>query len=315
MVETKVIIIGAGPAGSTCAWKLKDSRIDFIILDKAIFPREKLCAGWITPKIWKMLETEVTQYPYSLTRFRRLNIMIFGTSLPVRTNQYAIRRNEFDQWLHQKAELQVLHHTVKNIVRENGYFIIDDLYRCEYLVGAAGTNCPVYRSFFKKIRPRDLSNLIICMEVEIPYKYKDCNCYIWFHENKLPGYSWYVPKKTNYLNLGIGAKYNALRRRNETINDHWDSFVKKLERLKLIKGVNLQPRGYQYYLRHSSDVLFFENAFVIGDAAGLATRDMGEGIGPAVASGKLVAEAILDNAPFIIKNLPRYSFWNIIFAR
>ena len=46
-----VAIVGGGPGGSSCAWALRNSGLDVVILDRAAFPRNKLCAGWITPLI------------------------------------------------------------------------------------------------------------------------------------------------------------------------------------------------------------------------------------------------------------------------
>ena len=54
-----------------------------------------------------------------------------------------------------------------------------------------------------------------------------------------------------------------------------------------------EPAGYSYYLRGSVKVGRIGNAFITGDAAGLATRDMCEGIGPAIRSGHRAADAIL----------------------
>ena len=44
-----VAIVGGGPAGSSCAWALRDSGLDVLVVDRATFPRHKLCGGWITP--------------------------------------------------------------------------------------------------------------------------------------------------------------------------------------------------------------------------------------------------------------------------
>ncbi|MGH8709796.1 MAG: FAD-dependent oxidoreductase, partial [Burkholderiales bacterium] len=44
-----VLIVGGGPAGSTCAWQLVRASFDVLVLDKHTFPRDKVCAGWITP--------------------------------------------------------------------------------------------------------------------------------------------------------------------------------------------------------------------------------------------------------------------------
>src|SRR6185437_12671312 len=76
------------------------------------------------------------------------------------------------------------------------------------------------------------------------------------------------------------------------IHDHWSLFTGMLGG-RLAKGARYDPVGYSYYLRGRVDVTRRENAFIVGDAAGLATRDMAEGIGPAVRSGVQAAEAIL----------------------
>ncbi|RQW04100.1 FAD-dependent oxidoreductase, partial [candidate division KSB1 bacterium] len=68
MIDSTVIIVGGGPAGSTCAWALQQKGVDVIILDKKEFPRPKLCAGWITPRVLRRLRLEPS-YPHSLTRF------------------------------------------------------------------------------------------------------------------------------------------------------------------------------------------------------------------------------------------------------
>ncbi len=49
MIERDVIIVGGGPAGSSCAWRLARHGVKPLVLDRASFPRLKLCAGWITP--------------------------------------------------------------------------------------------------------------------------------------------------------------------------------------------------------------------------------------------------------------------------
>jgi flavin-dependent dehydrogenase len=58
------------------------------------------------------------------------------------------------------------------------------------------------------------------------------------------------------------------------------------------------PPGYSYYVRGPLDSARIGNAFLIGDAAGLATRDLCEGIGPAIRSGQLAADSILSGVPY-----------------
>ena len=313
MIEAEVIVIGGGPAGSTCAWKLKQGGKDVLLLDKKQFPRLKLCAGWITPRVLRHLKMNLQTYPHSLLKFKRLNFIIGGRRYPVPTRQYSIRRVEFDAWLLERAGVPVQQHKVQSIRRENSNYIIDDAYRCTYLVGAGGTHCPVYHNLFKEINPRAQERVISALELEFPYDYPSRECYLWFTENNLVGYSWYVPKGNGYLNIGIGGKLDKLKARGETIRTHWNLLLEKLDKLELVQGQDLKPSGYNYYLRREVIVGQRDNAFITGDAAGLATLDMGEGIGPAVESGILAARAILTGKPYSLKKISKYSAFDILF--
>lgn len=313
MISTDVIIVGAGPAGSTCAWKLRQHGIPVIILEKQVFPRLKVCAGWITPNVFSDLCVENNEYPFSLSIFRQITFHFWGKKVPLRTRQYAIRRSEFDHWLLQRSNAPVHYHRVEKIRKQNGFYIIDERYRCRYLVGAGGTHCPVYTSLFEQTNPRRRHLLITAMEEEFPYASTDPHCYLWFFDHGLPGYSWYVPKGNGHVNVGVGGRLITLKERQETIGLHWDRLIHKLEHFSLVKEYPFRPKGHNYYLRQPVQTGQLGNAFIIGDAAGLATVDMGEGIGPAVESGLLAAAAIVNGAEYHPQSIPRYSIKSLLF--
>ena len=314
MIEAEVIIVGSGPAGSTCAWKLDQNGIQTILLDKKTFPRQKLCAGWITPGVLKNLRLKKEEYPHGILTFRRLFFHVRGRKFRVPTCQYSIRRYEFDHWLLKRARLPLHRHAVQQIRKENGYYIIDDSYRSKYLIGAAGTHCPVYRTFFKEVNSRAQHRLITAIEEEFQYDYQDADCHLWFFEKNLPGYAWYVPKADGYLNVGIGGKFLTLKNSAKTIRRHWDYFTAQLAELSLVQGHTYHPRGYNYYLRQPVTIGQIDKAFIIGDAAGLATLDLGEGIGPAVESAILSAKSDLTGRQFSTRSVTRYSMINILWA-
>src|SRR6516225_5156494 len=62
MEECDVLIVGGGPAGSSCAWKLAGSGLDVLVLDRKSFPRDKPCAGWITPALIESLQLDLDDY-------------------------------------------------------------------------------------------------------------------------------------------------------------------------------------------------------------------------------------------------------------
>ena len=175
------------------------------------------------------------------------------------------------------------------------------------LVGAGGTHCPVYHTFFNQNYPRK-GEKIVALETEIPEDWQDGRCQLWFLENGLPGYSWYVPKAGGYINIGVGGNESVLKQRGSNIHEHWAILINKLHELHLVSEREFEPDGYVYYLQGDEGVVQLNKALIIGDSAGLATLDMGEGIGPAIRSGLMAADAILTGAQsYSIDQIQRYS--------
>lgn len=312
MLSASVIVVGGGPAGSSCAGRLVQHGVECLVLDRAPFPRPKLCAGWITPQVVRDLDLDLSAYPHGLVTFDALTLHYKGLSLRLGTIQHSIRRFEFDTWLLERTGAPVIAHTVRSIRREGSDYIIDDAFRCRWLVGAAGTRCPVYRTIFREQAPRDEDLQIVVLEEEFRFNWQDPRCHLWFFDNQLPGYSWYVPKGGGYLNVGIGALANMLHDRKQNIKEHWRHFVAKLEIYGLVKKRVFDPGGYTYYIHSSYAPGRLDNAFLVGDAAGLATIDLAEGIGPGIESGLRVANAILGKGTYAADSTTRRSLPGIL---
>jgi menaquinone-9 beta-reductase len=292
-----VVIVGGGPAGAAAAGELVRGGADVLVLDRDEFPRLKLCAGWITPEVVRDLEMTPASYPHRFLTFERLRIRVKGMPVKFGSVQHSIRRWEFDAWLLERSGAPVVQHMVRDIRRDNGDFVLDDEIRCRWLVGAGGTNCPVYRTLFRDTSPRCRELQMVALEHELPWDWTDPDCHLWFFEGGLPGYAWYVPKADGWLNLGIGGVAHRMKGDARSIRDHWSSFARRIE-ADLAPGIELDPSGHSYYLRGPVDRVHEGRAFLVGDAAGLATRDMGEGIGPAIRSGRRAARSILEDAPY-----------------
>ncbi len=329
MTTATVIIVGGGPAGSSCAAELRRHGLDAVVLDQATFPREKLCAGWITPQVLAELELSPEDYPRPLTRHTRLRFSFRGVPLTVPTRQYAVRRSEFDAFLLERASVPVHRHRVHHIERAGDEYVVDGAYRCRYLVGAGGTHCPVYRALFAARLPRRPDDLIVTLEEEFRYDWKDGTCRLAYFDRGLPGYAWYLPKRDGYLTVGIGGKQAALRRRGATIKAHWRRWVERLASKGWVREHEFRPSGHSYYIRPAAgrgataggaagvpeEPARHGNVFIVGDAAALATRDMGEGIGPAVASGRRAARAIAGLEPYSLEDIGRWSIPQILRPR
>jgi menaquinone-9 beta-reductase len=310
MRSCDVLIVGGGPAGSTAAWQLQRAGADVLVLDRERFPRTKLCAGWITPEVVRELAIDIGNYPHRLLTFPRLRVHIGRLHLPIPCVQHSIRRFEWDAWLLERSGAPVEQHNVRHIAAVGGGYVIDDAYRCRYLIGAGGTRCPVYRELFRELNPRADELQIVTLEHEIQYDWHDGDCHLWFFEQGLPGYSWYVPKERGWLNVGVGAIAARMKARGQDIRSHWGHLATTLEG-GLAPGAQYDPTGYSYYLRGTVDVVRRENAFITGDAAGLASRDLGEGIGPAIRSGLRAARAILAGEPYHLDDVTGLSVSSI----
>lgn len=311
MIKTDVIIVGGGPAGAACAWKLQQHQVDFLLLDKATFPRFKPCAGWITPQVLLDLEINASGCPHSIIHFDSFQVSIKGFSFKLHTDQYAIRRVEFDDWLLQRSNTHYVNHTVKSIIIENNRYVIDQEFSANHIIGAGGTHCPVNQTFFNNLGEKR-GSLIVAQEEEFAYDFADDRCYLWFLQNGLPGYAWYVPKSNGFVNVGVGGSAAELKAKKDTLKRHWTLLVEKLNEMGLVRSHDFRPVGHSYYLRGKNSIVRRGNAFIIGDAAGLATRDMGEGIGPAIQSGIRAARAIISGSDYSVALIKKYSFPSIL---
>jgi len=182
----EVIIVGGGPAGSTCAWVLARTGKECLVLAAKPFPRVKPCAGWTSPRVFEALGIAPGSYPHGLTRLDRIHFHLRGLRVPVTTRQLAVRRWEFDDWLLRRAAVPVVHHRVREIARRDDGFVIDGLFRSRFVVGAGGPGCPVYRSLFADVAPRSPASLVVALEAGLRCEPPDPECPLWFFDRGLP---------------------------------------------------------------------------------------------------------------------------------
>lgn len=306
------IIVGGGPAGASCAWKLVRAGQSVAVIDRAVFPREKLCAGWLTGKVLEDLDFTAEDYPHSILRMRlrsHMRGMPFSTAWsPAKGENYSISRVEFDDWLLRRSGAPIIRHAVKQISREGDLWNLDGKFTCRNLVGAGGTMCPVRKALFPAGHRR--SRQVVTMEREIPYPERKDTCHLFFLPRGMVGYGWYVPKANGGVNIGIGGKASWFRRRNAKIHEHFRLFLQDLQQRRLIDAATatkLTAKGHPYYLFSWDGPVKDDGVWLIGDSAGLATTDLGEGIGPAVESAFMAADEILGGASYSRDAITRFT--------
>ena len=295
-----VLIVGGGPAGSSCARVLQQAGLDVLVLDKSGFPRDKVCAGWITPPVLDELEIDRADYARErvlqpITGFR---LGLIG-AVPLDTDyarivSYGIRRCEFDHYLLQRAGARLsLGEALHSIERRAGGWLINQRIEAALLIGAGGHFCPVARHLGADVGRGELS--VTAREIE--FRMSDAQqrrCNVAPHRPELyfcadlKGYGW-VFHKGAYLNIGLG------REDPQRLAEHSAAFLdwlKTTERIPDDSPAVLHGHAYLLY-GHSQRKLIDDGVLLIGDAAGLAYAQSGEGIRPAIESGLLAAATVL----------------------
>ena len=305
MDSCEVLIVGGGPAGSACAWALRNRGCDVVVMDKAAFPRDKVCAGWITPAVLDELRIDSREYAQGrvlqpITGFRTGTIG--GTTVLTeydRVVSYGIRRCELDHFLLQRcgARLQ-LGEAFRSARQESGEWIVNDALRAKWLIGAGGHFCPVARQFSEAALPNDdPAPVILAQEVEFEMtdsQQSACDVAgthpeLYFCRD-LQGYGW-VFRKGNVVNIGLGREHET------RLSEHVAAFCDFLHASGRIRfELPTRFHGHAYRLRTQIPRVSATNVLLIGDSAGLASSRSGEGIRPAIESGLLAASALFENS-------------------
>lgn len=315
MDSCDVLIVGGGPAGSSCAWGLRHSGLDVVVLDKQVFPRDKVCGGWITPSVLTELEIDPAEYARQrmlqpITGFRVGSIggpalqTVYGG--PV---SYGIRRCEFDDYLLKRSGARLmLGSALASLDRTDGGWIANDGLRARVVVGAGGHFCPVARLLGAKVRAEAA---VVAQEAEFQMGVHDLTtCLIrpdtpeLYFCSDMTGYGWCF-RKGDFLNVGLG------RADSHRLSTHVSNF---LEFLKASGRISFEIRplhGHAYLLAAASTrTVVGDGVLLVGDAAGLAHSQSGEGIRPAVASGLFAAKNIAEaNGTYSQVKLDRYRLY------
>ncbi len=324
MTSWDAIVIGGGPGGSSAARALVAAGMRVVVIDAARFPRDKICAGWVTPGVLTRLD--LTPAELSAHGLTVQPIAGFKTSLvgghPICTDydadvSYGIRRREFDAFLLKRSGATVVEGTrLTSLNRDGNNWTINDSHTAPVLVGAGGHFCPVARALqAPDDHQREQAGVVLAQEIEIPIT-DDIAARVpsrpEFHFSRdLGGYGW-IFRKGAYLNVGFGhiADGDAgLKPRRHTADpdnsgggpsgpqtfkemaaayQQWLSSRTDLPREALERW-----KGHAYLLAPRGRRAVGAGVLLVGDAAGLAFPASGEGIRTAVESGTLAAQAII----------------------
>ena len=338
------IIVGAGPGGSSAAIYSNKFGLKSLLLDKSVFPRDKVCGDALSGKSVKLLDELGFIDDINKLDGAVINRIIFGNpnhsecELDLAksrhkehiSNGYVIPRFLFDDYLFQKAK--------QSSDYKDGFTVTDLIFKDNYAIGVIGNDKNgIEREYYANvIMGADGPNSIVSKKAGL-YK-MDMNhtaigvrCYyenvgdltdqIELHYvNEInPGYFWIFPSGGKTANIGVGLQSSIIKQKKKNLFKIMKTIIKSqyfYKRFKNAKPIGKPSRwslpfGSIKRRNHGNGVL------LLGDAAGLVDPFTGEGIGNAMVSGKIAAQTLLSSKSandYSSKYLSRYDkkLWNFI---
>ena len=339
MIKTDILIIGAGPGGAATALFLAKKGIKSTMVDKATFPRDKICGDALSGKVVEVLKkfdpalvSQLQERSEFLGSYGVTFIAPNGEALrvPFRTEintnnaapGFIAKRFDFDNWLIEEVRKYKEITLLENI--ELRHFEISDIgykttaktgevFDARLIIAADGA----YSTFAKEIGGLETEPEHNCFGLRTYYsevKGLDAQNFIELHFLKefLPGYFWIFPLPNGYANVGVGMRADVLHHRKINLKRDFEQLIathptlrERFSHAKRIGDVKLHGLPLGSKKRHLSG----DHYMLIGDAAMLIDPFTGEGIGNAMMSGMIAAaqaEACMATDDYSAKNLKAY---------
>jgi geranylgeranyl reductase family protein len=301
------IVVGAGPAGSTTAYRLARAGAKVLLLDRARFPRDKPCGGGLTGRALRLLPVSVD--PVVEERADRFELRFrYGRGFERASREPLVlltQRRRLDQHLAEQAAAAgadfrdgVPVGAIAASERGVEIGVGGGTLCAATLIGADGANGVTARALGLAT---DLE-YGVALEGNVPHELVDRARF----EGRLVcelgivpgGYGWIFPKG-DHVNVGVGGWASEGPRLRERLRRLCDAYGLPFERVEELKGHRLP-------MRTPTTRLAAGRAALVGDAAGLVDPLSGDGMYEAFLSSKLVASAVLDVLAGRATTLDRY---------
>jgi len=322
MINTDVCIIGAGPGGAATALKLSYLGIPSVLIDKAVFPRDKICGDAISGKVTTLLNR---LDPGILPRFdaQAEQVDVWGLTfispngkaiaLPFKHKYdkkrdkapgYVSKRLEFDNFLVEEVKkrdnIQFFQETsITTYERsDRGYRITDDKGElevdCRLLIEASGA----HSAFSRKVAGLEKDLKHHAGAVRAYYKnvrglHPDNFIELHFIKELTPGYFWIFPLPNGEVNVGVGMRSDIVKKRKVNLRKMLDFIVREHPKFKarFAEAERIgKVAGYGLPLGSKTRPISGDHYMLVGDAGHLIDPLTGEGIGNAFYSGFIAAE-------------------------
>jgi geranylgeranyl reductase family protein len=322
MEKYDVIIVGAGPAGSTAAYYTTGLKV--LIVDKSDFPRHKACGGGLmSSRDWQLELKNYAKIKDKLTAHSCEAIKIYWNCSYIANRHFKhlfdqISRYQFDNLLLEEAlkkdnvtflkfDLQKIEKATIN--GKSGYLLSDGQRNifAPQLIGADGIYSKV--SGFLGNRARKSHQTGYCLECDILCEKKDLNVHVVAGYLREIGYGWIFPTATGYQ-IGIGIT----RKPKHALQYYLDTFIAWTIEQNILPKEHTITRTFGGALPLKIVKTYCtDNILLCGDAMGLVKVLTGEGIYYAMLSGKIAGLALShdrDNLKKVYKKKMRPLIWD-----
>ena len=339
MIETDILIIGAGPGGAATALFLAKQGVSSVVVDKAAFPRDKVCGDALSGKVIEVLKkldpalvSDLNQHAEFLGSYGVTFVAPNGKDLRVPFKKeitaetaapgFISRRIDFDNWLvnevkkqksihlHENTELRKFERTDTGLraTSKSG-----EVFQAKLVVAADGA----YSTFAKVIAGLKTEPAHNCFGLRAYYKNVsglDHQNFIELHFLKdfLPGYFWIFPLPNGYANIGTGMRADVMHEKKINLKKEFERLIATHPAIKG-RFAHAEQIGevklHGLPLGSKKRTLSGDHYMLIGDAAMLIDPFTGEGIGNAMMSGMLAAQqaiACIKAKDFSTKTIAQY---------
>lgn len=309
-----VIVIGAGPSGSSAASFLARKGIDVLLLDRTTFPRDKTCGDGLTPRCVAMLddigvlsEVEKVSHRINSARIFSPNGKAVKTTLKFhgKIPDYMLvsPRYLLDNILYRQAVKHGAHFEGNSKVidiqqRDEGVTVIakqqqkEVFFQAKIVIIATGASL----SLLKKTGFIDTIPSPIIAARAYYEGVRGISDSFDFHFDgvELPGYGWVFPLGDRRANIGLGYIPNGKTRGKRNIKKMLKDFVELPAFREMLSSATPTTEIKSYPIRtdFSTAKTYYKRTILIGEAAGLVNPLTGEGIDYALESGKIAAQHV-----------------------
>lgn len=310
-----IIIIGGGPGGSSCALTLQDSGLKVLLIDKAAFPRDKICGDAIPGRAIKVLNEIAPSFGKQFNTFPKKETALFSKIFIDNKERFKInwtnkafnaQRIHFDNFLHnaikKSTSTQIIENFKVDTIQKTDFgFKVGNsrkkqFFETRMLVGADGAQSVVARQLTNfKVNLDDNAAAVRVYYKNVSGLHRN-STEVYINTKYPTAYLWIFPVAENLANVGVGMLSSNISKQNIKLRkllDEWISHSTALQNRLANAEQITKIQGFGLPLGTRRVPIVGDNFVLIGDAASLIDPIGGHGIDTAMLSGQLAAQQII----------------------